>query len=63
MALTSHAALATDGVKVTPLGLVNGEFCKIDRALIFEDPDGTRILVDPGMSVTGANDPRLGRRL
>jgi len=60
VALTSHAALATDGVKVTPLGLVKGEFCKFDRALIFEDPDGTRILYDPGRTVAGPNDPRLG---
>ena len=60
VALTSHATLATDGVKVTPLGLVKGEFCKFDRALIFEDPDGTRILYDPGRTVAGPNDPRLG---
>ena len=48
-------------VKVTPLGSHDGEFCPQDRALIFEDPNGTRILYDPGRSVAGANDPRLGK--
>ena len=32
-----------------------------DRALIFEDPDGTRILYDASLTVRGANDPRLGK--
>ena len=54
-------ATAAEGVKVTPLGLVKGEFCKFDRAMIFEDPDGTRILYDPGRTVAGPKDPRLGR--
>src|SRR5450631_1763160 len=49
------------GVKVTPLGGIDGEFCPQDRALIFEDPNGTRILYDPGRTVAGATDPRLGR--
>ena len=48
-------------VKVTPLGGQEGEFCPQDRALIFEDPNGTRILYDPGRTVAGANDPRLGK--
>ena len=48
-------------VKVTPLGLVKGEFCKFDRAMVFEDPNGTRILYDAGRTVAGANDPRLGK--
>lgn len=48
-------------VKVTPLGGVDGEFCPQDRALVFEDPSGTRVLYDPGRTVAGANDPRLGR--
>ena len=48
-------------VKVTPLGSIDGEFCPQDRALLFEDPNGTRILFDPGRSVAGANDPRLGK--
>ncbi len=49
-----------NGVKVTPLGGVTGEFCVLDRAMIFEDPDGTRLLYDAGRTVAGAEDPRLG---
>ena len=48
-------------VKVTPLGGIDGEFCPQDRALIFEDPNGTRALYDPGRTVAGATDPRLGK--
>lgn len=48
-------------VKVTPLGGFDGEFCAQDRAMVFEDPNGTRVLYDPGRSVMGGNDPRLGR--
>ena len=48
-------------VKVTPLGGIDGEFCAQDRALVFEDPNGTRILYDPGRTVAGATDPRLGK--
>ncbi len=47
-------------VKVTPLGGIDGELCPQDRALIFEDPNSTRILYDPGRTVAGAADPRLG---
>lgn len=47
-------------VKITPLGSHAGEFCGRDRATIFEDPTGVRILYDAGQSVTGASDPRLG---
>lgn len=57
MALGAGAA----NVKVTPLGGHEGEFCRQDRALIFEDPNGTRVLYDPGRTVAGANDPRLGK--
>lgn len=52
---------AAQNVKITPLGSHDGEFCPLDRALIFEDPDGTRILYDAGRTVRGANDPRLGK--
>jgi L-ascorbate metabolism protein UlaG (beta-lactamase superfamily) len=54
---TAYAA----NVKITPLGSHDGEFCARDRALIFEDPDGTRILYDAGFTVRGADDPRLGK--
>ncbi|MEJ8856543.1 MBL fold metallo-hydrolase [Variovorax robiniae] len=58
--LAALPALAQN-VKVTPLGGIDGEFCPQDRALVFEDPNGTRILYDPGRTVAGANDPRLGK--
>ena len=58
-ALSSPALAQT--VKVTPLGGIDGEFCPQDRALIFEDANGTRILYDPGRTVAGATDPRLGK--
>jgi L-ascorbate metabolism protein UlaG (beta-lactamase superfamily) len=48
-------------VKVTALGSHDGEFCARDRAMISEDPDGTRILYDAGFTVRGADDPRLGK--
>lgn len=47
-------------VKITPLGSHDGEFCSRDRALILEDPNGTRILYDAGRTVAGPEDPRLG---
>ncbi len=53
-------AAQANNVQVTPLGSMEGEFCQLDRALIFEDPDGTRLLYDPGRTVAGADDPRLG---
>ena len=55
------APVLAQNIKVTPLGTHDGEFCPMDRALIFEDPNGTRILYDPGRSVAGATDPRLGK--
>ena len=59
-ALIAQVTLAAN-VKVTPLGGQDGEFCPQDRALIFEDPNGTRILYDPGRPVAGPDDPRLGK--
>lgn len=59
LALAMPGIAAAD-VKVTPLGSHTGEFCKFDRALLFEDPDGTRILYDAGRTVAGPEDPRLG---
>lgn len=58
--LPSTAAFA-ENVNITPLGSHDGEFCSRDRALIFEDPDGTRLLYDAGRTVAGATDERLGR--
>jgi hypothetical protein len=57
---TSPVVYAAD-VKITPLGSQQGEFCQLDRALILEDPDGTRLLYDAGRTVAGADDPRLGK--
>jgi L-ascorbate metabolism protein UlaG (beta-lactamase superfamily) len=59
--LMGVSSMAAGVVKVTPLGGQDGEFCLLDRALIFEDPNGTRILYDAGRSVAGPDDPRLGR--
>jgi L-ascorbate metabolism protein UlaG (beta-lactamase superfamily) len=59
--LLSASALAqTADVKITPLGSHTGEFCRLDRAMVFEDPNGLRILYDAGRTVAGATDPRLG---
>ena len=60
MAALAFSTLAQT-VKVTPLGGFDGEFCAQDRALIFEDPNGTRVLYDPGRTVMGGEDPRLGK--
>lgn len=59
-AATCSAALA-QSVKITPLGSHAGELCARDRATIFEDPTGVRILYDAGQSVLGADDPRIGK--
>ncbi len=48
-------------VKITPLGSHDGEFCRYDRAMVLEDPDGTRLLYDAGRTVAGPEDPRLGK--
>ena len=56
---TGQSAVA-DVVKITPLGSHDDEFCRLDRALYLEDPDGTRLLYDPGRTVAGPDDPRLG---
>ena len=58
---TAMQPSGTGTVKITPLGSHDGEFCARDRALVFEDPDGTRILYDAGFTVRGASDPRLGK--
>jgi len=58
--LFNQSAIAAD-VKITPLGSQEGEFCQLDRAMILQDPDGTRLLYDAGRTVAGAEDPRLGK--
>lgn len=60
LAAVCSAAWAQN-VKITPLGSHAGELCARDRATIFEDPTGVRILYDAGQSVLGGDDPRLGR--
>jgi len=59
LALAASAYAAN--VRIIPLGSHDGEFCSRDRAMILEDPDGTRLLYDPGQTVVGADDKRLGR--
>lgn len=59
LGLSAFTAQAQE-VAVTPLGSHDGEFCKFDRAMLFVDPDGTRILYDAGRTVAGPDDPRLG---
>ena len=59
--LLPAGSVIASNVTVTPLGSMDGEFCQLDRAMLFEDPDGTRLLYDPGRTVAGADDPRLGK--
>ena len=59
LSLMSGASAAESDVKITPLGSHDGEFCALDRAMVFEDPNGTRILYDAGRTVAGPDDPRL----
>jgi L-ascorbate metabolism protein UlaG (beta-lactamase superfamily) len=67
LALAACAGMSQTGdssgarVKITPLGSHDGEFCPLDRALVFEDPDGTRLVYDVGRTVRGPEDPRLGK--
>ncbi len=59
LVLAAAPALAQN-VKITPLGSHEGELCANDRATLFEDPTGVRILYDAGHTLTGPDDPRLG---
>jgi L-ascorbate metabolism protein UlaG (beta-lactamase superfamily) len=59
LALAATSGMAQN-VKITPLGSHEGELCASDRATLFEDPTGVRILYDVGQTLTGADDPRLG---
>ena len=61
LALFAFAGVvAAQNVKMIPLGSHLGELCNRDRAMILEDPTGVRLLYDPGTSVLGGDDPRLG---
>jgi L-ascorbate metabolism protein UlaG (beta-lactamase superfamily) len=62
LAVLAFASLpaAAQNVKITPVGSHPGELCANDRATIFEDPTGVRLLYDVGHTVTGADDERLG---
>ncbi len=46
LALVAPVTVAqAQNVKITPLGQRTGDFCALDRALLFEDPTGVRILI------------------
>jgi L-ascorbate metabolism protein UlaG (beta-lactamase superfamily) len=59
LALAAVPALAQN-VKITPIGSHPGELCANDRAMIFEDPTGVRLLYDPAHNLTSGDDSRLG---
>jgi L-ascorbate metabolism protein UlaG (beta-lactamase superfamily) len=59
LASTTSAALAQN-VRVTPIGSHPGELCANDRATMFEDPTGVRILYDVAHNLTGPDDSRVG---
>jgi len=61
LVLSMAQSVQAQGVKITPLGSHTGEFCRYDRAMILEDPDGTRLLYDAGRTVAGPEDKRLGK--
>jgi len=50
-------------VKITTLGSHTGEMCGRDRAMVFEDPNGTTLLFDAGRTVAGPDDSRLPEKL
>ena len=61
LALTLIALPAfAQNVKITPIGSHTGELCANDRAIVFEDPTGVRLLYDPAHNLTAGDDPRLG---
>jgi len=67
VAILGSSPVRAQNVTITPLGAAAGEFCVGDRALLFEDPTGVRILIAPGRTVgldtgafvRGSADPRL----
>ena len=60
LALAGASSSSAQNVKITAVGSHSGELCARDRAIIFEDPTGVRLLYDVGDTTTGADDPRLG---
>src|SRR5713101_29288 len=58
-AVSGWSVARAQNVTITPLGAQQGEFCVGDRALLFQDPTGVRILTAPGRTVNGSTDPRL----
>jgi len=58
--ITAPSPTQAQNVTITPLGAAADEFCVGDRALLFEDPTGVRVLIAPGRTVKGSADPRLG---
>jgi L-ascorbate metabolism protein UlaG (beta-lactamase superfamily) len=58
-AVSGWSVAQAQNVTITPLGSQQGEFCVGDRALLFQDPTGVRILTAPGRTVNGSTDPRL----
>ena len=50
----------SQNVQITPIGSHPGELCANDRATLFEDPTGVRLLYDPAHNLTAGDDPRLG---
>jgi L-ascorbate metabolism protein UlaG (beta-lactamase superfamily) len=62
LAVLAFASLpaGAQNVKITPVGSHPGELCANDRATIFEDPTGVRLLYDVGHTITGIDDERLG---
>ena len=61
LGLSTAQSAVVQNVKVMPLGSHSGEFCPLDRALVFEDPDGARILYDAGRTLRGPQDTRRGK--
>ncbi len=59
LSLISVSALAQN-VRITPIGSHPGELCANDRATVFEDPSGVRILYDVAHNLTAPDDPRVG---
>jgi L-ascorbate metabolism protein UlaG (beta-lactamase superfamily) len=57
--ITTVPSLAQN-VKITPIGSHPGELCANDRATVFEDPTGVRLLYDPAHNLIAGDDPRLG---